>query len=260
MNNSTISDNISKRLLRTLVATAALLFSLYCFILAPLYTYMSADVLFSVTVIPEIIKIIMDIIDVLSYSLCFSTIIYSIYKFSLSGSVRLMIVYCAAVLLKYAANVGATFIFDGKVSLETASYVVVYFTLDAAILLTVALIAAGIFKKYKENRAYLKKANNALGKATPSVEDELFGGSKLFVRSNPLHRSALWTGIILSLIKILSRLLFDIAYGAPSSAADALWMITYYISDILITVIVYAISLYLFTHFHSKEQSEKNSN
>ena len=84
MNNSTISDNISKRLLRTLVATATLLFSLYCFILAPLYTYMSADVLFSVTVIPEIIKIIMDIIDVLSYSLCFSTIIYSPALTSLS--------------------------------------------------------------------------------------------------------------------------------------------------------------------------------
>ena len=131
-------NNTKRRLMRTLVSVALLLFSLSCFLLAPLYTYMCADILFATTALPEIIKLLIDIIDVVSYSLCFSTIIYSIFKFSLRGSVRLMAIYCTAVFLKYAANVGVTLIFDGKVSPETAIYVPAYFALDAIILLTVA--------------------------------------------------------------------------------------------------------------------------
>ena len=179
---------------------------------------------------------------------------YSVFKFSLVGSVRIIIIYCVAVFLKYAANLGITLIFDGKVSAETVVYVLAYFALDSIILLAIALITASTFKKYNERRAITKKANNAIGKATLSVEEELFGGNRLFVLSNPLHRSALFTGIILSAIKIVSRILFDIAYGAPKTLSDALWMIAYYISDILIAIIVYAISLYMFTHFNEKEQ------
>ena len=247
-------NNTKKRLMRTLVAVTVLLFSLSCFILAPLYTYMCADILFAATAMPDIIKLLIDIIDVISYALCFSTIIYSIFKFSLVGSVRIIIIYCVAVFLKYAANLGITLIFDGKVSAETVVYVLAYFALDSIILLAIALITASTFKKYNERRAITKKANNAIGKATLSVEDELFGGNRLFVLSNPLHRSALFTGIILSAIKIVSRILFDIAYGAPKTLSDALWMIAYYISDILIAIIVYAISLYMFTHFNEIEQ------
>lgn len=254
MLNTTISNITKKRLLRTLIVTTAILFSLSCFVLSPLYTYMCADILFAATAMPEIIEIIIDITDIVTYALCFATIVYSIFKFSLKGSVSMLVSYGIAVFLKYSANLVVTFIFDGSVSPSSAVYVLLYFALDMIILLTVALSTASIFRKYNEKRNITKKANNALGKATPSIEEELFGGNKLFVRANPLHRSALLTGIVLSAIKIVTRILFDIAYGAPTTLADALWMIAYYVSDILIAVIVYAISVYMFTHFNSKEQ------
>ncbi len=257
MDNMLNSNKTRKRLSRTLIISAAILFSLISFVLSPLYTYTCSDVLYAVTALPEIIEIVIDITEVVAYAVCFATIIYSIFKFSLGSSVKLMVTYCAAVFLKYTANLIISFIWDGAVSTPDFVYVFVYFALDAVILLTIVAFSSSFIRKYHEKRTVTKKSNNTLGKATPSIQEELFDGKKIFILSNPLHRSALAAGIVLSAIKIVTRILFDISLGAPTSVSDTLWMITYYVSDILIAIIVYAISVYMFTHFNAKEQEDE---
>jgi len=71
-----------KRLLRILIVSCTVLFSLYCFVLAPLYTHMCADIVFAVTVLPEILKFIIEIVDIIAYAVCFAAIIYSIYRYT----------------------------------------------------------------------------------------------------------------------------------------------------------------------------------
>ncbi len=254
-----VNEKKRKRLFCTLLISSAVFLVLSSIILTPLYIYACSDVVYATTAIPEILEIVIDIVDVMAYAVCFSVIIYSIFKFSLKSSVRLILVYCAYVFLKYLANLVISSIVDGVFSPSDVIYVLIYLALDIILLALILTIAIAFMRRYYENRSVIEKANNTLEKKTPSVHEDLFAAKKFFSPKNPLQCAALVTGIILSAAKILSRIRYDIYIGAPTSLADTMWMIAYYASDILIAIIVYAISLYMFAHFEAKEQGDKGN-
>jgi hypothetical protein len=76
---------------------------------------------------------------------------------------------------------------------------------------------------------------------------------KLYTSSNPLQKASLLTGILLASIKVLTRVVYDIGYGAPTSILDLLRMIVYYLSDVLICVVIYLVSLLLIMYFDKKD-------
>ncbi|MBO5416238.1 MAG: hypothetical protein J6A83_06375 [Clostridia bacterium] len=254
--NADITKRSRKRLLLTLIVASAVFFALSSLILSPLYIYTCSDVVYATTALPEIIDIVIDIVDVAAYAVSFSIIIYSIFKFTLKKSIGLIFIYIASVALRYLANLIITTISDGAFSVDEVFYVLIYLTLDLVLFGIVLILPSILIPSYYSKRAVIEKANAKLGKKMPSVHEELFATKKIFSAKNPLHISALVTGIILSLVKIATRVWFDLYIGAPSSAADAMWMVAYYLSDILIALIVYAISLYIFAHFDAKEQRE----
>ncbi len=255
---SNINEKGRKRLLLTLLISSAVFLVLSSLILTPLYIYTCSDVVYLKTVLPEILEIIIDIVDVAAYAVCFATIIYSIFKFSFKKSTGLIFIYCGYVFLKYLVNLVISSVVDGVFSPSDIIYVVIYFALDIIIFSIILLISNIFLRRYYERRATVEKANNTLGKKTDSVYDELFAVKKFFSPKNPLQCAALVTGMILSAAKLLSRIRYDIFYGAPTSLADGMWMLTYYVSDILIALIVYAISVYMFAHFEGKEQGDKS--
>jgi hypothetical protein len=107
---------------------------------------------------------------------------------------------------------------------------------DILIALAVILIAHLCFKNIGKN-----KAKNAC-----------LPFEKLYESSNPLQKASLLTGILLASIKVLTRVIYDIGYGAPTSILDLLRMIVYYLSDVLICVIIYLASLLLIMYFDKK--------
>lgn len=248
------SENIRKRLLITLLISSAAFLVLSSLILTPLYIQACSDVLYATTVIPELLEIVIDIVDVAAYSVCFATVIYSIFKFSFKRSVGLILLYCAYVFLKYLSNLVISSVVEGRFSPSDVIYVLIYFALDIFIFSVILLISFTFVRKYYEKREVIEKANKTLGQRTATVYEELFAAKKFFSPKNPLHCSALLTGIILSAAKILSRIRYDIYIGAPTSLADAMWMVAYYVSDILIAVIVYVISTYMFVRFEENKR------
>jgi hypothetical protein len=74
---------------------------------------------------------------------------------------------------------------------------------------------------------------------------------KLLYFKEPFNRAILSIGIVLSAIKIVTRLLYDISYGTPSSLVEILWMVFYYSLDMLICPIVYLVS-FIITVKHEK--------
>ena len=63
------------------------------------------------------------------------------------------------------------------------------------------------------------------------------------------------TGIILSAVKIVSRIIYDLSYGAPDNAKEILTMVIYYFSDVLICVIFYALCWLLFSTLYKRDKS-----
>lgn len=249
------SKYIKSVLLRYVILSALIFWGLSSLILSPLYVVTASDVLYSQTNIPEIFDLLIQICDIAVYSLCFSTIVYSIYKFKLAGSVNIIMTYCASSFIRYTINIVMTVIMDGSISASEDVIVnMLYFILDSLIALTVALISNSIFSKFKKNISVIEKANTVLRVKNESIKNILFPFTKIYCASNPFQRSALIIGIILSLIKISTRFIYDLYIGIPTSIIDGVWMAVYYISDILICAIVYLISLLVFTRLNNKDK------
>ncbi len=246
-----------KRLRRTLLLSVAAWVFLYSFVLAPLYTYTLSNVLFDATPVPNIIHLFLNVLDVLSYSVCFSLIIYSIFKYSLRRTWGLLGIYCASILAKYLANFLITSLVDRIFDFSDIFYVLLYFVFDLIMLSLVCIFSCIFIGRFNERKKMIEKSSRALGQPIPDLLLEQFSGKKIFVRENPLHRCALSTAVILSLTKLISRLLSDLYVGAPTSIADLCWMIAYYLSDILIAVIAYAVALFVFNHLNSKNLKDK---
>jgi hypothetical protein len=65
-------------------------------------------------------------------------------------------------------------------------------------------------------------------------------------------KSALAGGIMLSGINVAMRIYRDINYGAPADIAEALIMAVYYLSDVLVLVVFYALSWFTLSKMVSK--------
>ncbi len=252
MDNQITNKRIKSRLFRLLLLTCIPLFSLYCFVLAPLYTYTCADIIYAVTVIPELLGFALDIVDILAYSACFSIVIYSVYRLSLRASFGIISTVCAAIFFKYTANLVMSFILDGAVITSDIPSVVIYFALDLVWLSVITAISNAIIKRYHKKRAELNKAS-LLYLSKPDASSNAFPFKKFIDINNPLQLSALIMGAVMGGVHMGTRVIYDLFYGLPTSLADALWMITYYVSDIVSAVVMYAIALFIFMKLNDKE-------
>jgi hypothetical protein len=60
-------------------------------------------------------------------------------------------------------------------------------------------------------------------------------------------------GILLASIKIITRIIYDIGYGAPINVLDLLRMMVFYLSDVLICAVTYLLSLLVLLSVDKKD-------
>lgn len=238
MNNVTSNEKIKatkKRLRLYVILTTLVLFGLSCFVLSPLYVSLSSNIVYRDSLLSDFLNLVNNVFYIAVYTVCFSAFIYSVYKCGTRRSASLTVVYCIAVILRYIANIVIQTITDGVFPTWADLYPAVLGCIfDILIAFAVLWIAHLCLKKDK-------------------VQDSYLPFEKLYQHSNPLQRASLFTGILLSSIKVLTRVIYDLGYGAPMGMLDLLRMIVYYLSDLLICVIIYLASLLLFMYFHKKD-------
>lgn len=243
----------SRKITLALILSAVIFFSIQTFILNPLYVYTSSNVVFSTTPIPEIIEIFNDISYPLGYALCFASVTYFIFKFSHTRSAKPIVILSVAFLLRYVANYVLSSIIEGGFRFsDFPASVLLPFGLDMLLFAIICIAVCVRIRRYYVAYESTLKANVTLSKKTPTIHEDVFEGAKLISLKNPLHYSAALTGVLLSAAKILTRIRYDLAHGAPSGAVDTVWMVVYYVSDLLIAVLVYAASLLLFSYLEKK--------
>lgn len=244
-----ISDErkIKKSLTRFQILSALILFSIYCFILCPIFTYVCNDIIYLNTLLPYILELLIELVDLAAYAVIFAIIIYSVFRFSLRNSRRFIIIFCVSAILKYTANLGVTYLFEKSIESSDISSIIIYFIFDAAIVLIMTLITNSIIKNFyqqaSKNRAHSAKLSS------------VFPFERFFASDNPLQASALASGIVLGITKILSRIIYDLYIGFPQSLIDGMWMAVYYLSDLLKILIVYVISMFVFIKLSQKESN-----
>jgi len=137
-------------------------------------------------------------------------------------------------------------------------YLFAYFSLAMIQLLIVYIFAVTDSNKYLyhiELQKAKSKKKNQKGKKNQKEEapkNFVLPFSKFFNWYNPLQRSAIKMSLMILIMRLFSRILNDISYGAPKSFGEVMIMVLYYASDILYGVVAYVIALITFNAVYDK--------
>lgn len=278
--NELLSEPINKSRAKKLFAIIMLLFCLLpviinCFALVPLYVTLSADTAFDSSPIPVIIKYVQDFFDLCAFSVSYALIIFSLLLLSKKDSRFVILLYSLAFLSKIPMTLLMNVFLYGTLGNSTEIifdivYLGVYFALAMLQLLLVYLFSSSDANKYLRSVAFINERNGKAlkekkkgGKKNSGKQDGIvklspvLPFSKFASRYNPLQRSAMKMGALVCAVKIFSRILNDISFGAPQSFGEILVMVVYYLSDLLYGVIAYIIALLVFTAVYDRLRKSK---
>ena len=232
--------------------------SAFFVILARLYTVACSDVVIMYTAWPEVIEILINVIECGLYGIAYAFLIYAAYRFPKERITKFALVYGGSVLFKYMANYVVTWITDTGMSteylMENLSYVLIYTAIELLQAVLMILVLFRTMKGYHEFVSHQQRIAANLPGAEVTVRTYAFPFRSLLSWKNPLQKCALWSGILITVFKSVSRLIYDISYGWPASIVDALWMVIYYLIDIFAGFAVCLLITYLLMQFDSKEQ------
>ena len=234
-------------------------------LITPLYVVLENDVAFSGSFLTMLIYYIKDLFEVIAFSVAYSVIIFSVLLLS-KRKARLAVllytvIYFLQIPLKLIMNIplyGSLGSIDDIVL--DVIYLTVYFLFYMLQLLIVWLFATTDTNKYLRYIAFIKERKNKKGKVLPEDAEAVLPITKFFNRFNPLQRSAFKMSMLILAIKLFSRIINDIAYGAPSSFGEVAIMLVYYVSDLLYGLVAYVIALLVFTFIHSKAKKKADEN
>ena len=222
--------------------------------LGVLYSIVSNNIVYMNSFLMYVIEIGLQLLEITLYSVAFAFFVCAIYRYEFRSSVPFLASYVLLTALYRVASLFFELLFSGAIGPDDVSSAIVYFVLDILIATLVVVISCFDFKHY---RAYLKKwlkmkrlvDENATAPA-------LYPFEKVFSKSNPLQVCAMKIAVLLSAFKIISRIIFDLYYGAPTTLSEALIMVVYYLSDLLLGVIAYTTMLAIFARlFKNKTES-----
>lgn len=229
-------------------------------VITPLYVMLEANVAFSGGFLTMAIYYFKDLISIFAFSSAYAVIIFSVFFLTRKTARFVILLYTLIFLvqipLKLVMNI---FIYGSLGSVTDIAmdlvYLFIYFLLYMLQLLFVYFFAATDTNKYLRYVEFTKSKKSKKRKQAETEAKKLsyvLPLSKIFDRLNPLQRSALKMSILVFAIKIFSRLLNDISYGAPTSFGEVLVMIVYYLSDIIYGAVAYLIALLVFSFLYEK--------
>ncbi len=248
--NTDIAKKSKKRVMLTSALSTLILFALSSFLVKPLYIAASSDVVYIDTVIVPILEILINIVDNLAYAICFAGIIYSIFSFTLKKSFGLIAVSFGIFFFKYLS----AFILDsfsyGYIDTQIILLNLLYLAIDTLKLLLVVFLSTIVIKRYYKSKADRECAHvkELIGK-----NEGLFNKRTILSFSNPLHSSAFISAIVILSTEIISETRYYIVMGFFKSFSYAMWMMTDYLTDIILAAVIYSVSLLIFNHFYKKD-------
>ena len=242
--DSPINKNLTKKkYLLFLFLFCALPVLLNTLLLVPIYTSLKADVVFKDSFITVLIKYIQDLFDLCAFSVSYALIIFSVLLLDTKHTRMTVVFYTILFFLQIPLKLAVNAFIYGSLGNDTEIlidiiYLLVYFALQMVQMLIVYLFSHSDSTKFK---IYVESLDSPKNNQEPPKKILPF--AKLFDWNNPLSRSSAKMSLFIFGIKIITRIINDIVYGAPSSFLEVLIMCVYYLSDILYGIVAYLLAV-----------------
>lgn len=207
------------------------------------------------------LKYVLDLLSVISFVSVYAMISFSKVLLKKKITITVSILYCVLILLKIPANllVATPFYSENKLvdyffSLFEASMLE---ALQFGLILIFAIVIANSYLRSTEMlEQKIKK-----GKASQRIE-QILPIKKYINWYNPLLRSAFYSSIIITAIRVLARTISIIISSANIGSANNIFLIiTDYASDFIFGFAAYMIFIFIFNLLYDKltKPSKKNN-
>ncbi len=242
----------ASRLTRLMLLFTYGLFALNSLGIAALFITCATDVLLSETVLPTLLDLLMDFIQILLIPIGAWSLIAFAYFRGESASVirRLFGLYLGSLFFCRICNMAASLTFNGALYLEEdIIYAGWYLLLDLILAMALFFIVRAQGMRHRRRMA------------TAEAPIPVYPFQKLYDKNNPLHRCILGLGIIFSSIQILQRILYDIVYSIEAESlpapSDIPVMIAYYLYDIAFAFAFYFLARLLLRVLFAKAKKDE---
>ena len=247
--NETKND-IKKYLVYFMIFVCLCLYVIYT-ALAWLYTQASTNVLFIGGWLPFVMRLLLELIDVAIFAGAYFCIVYAFFRMSIKKAWLFPVLYLVLSLVRRAITLLLQLIQVQYIGSDDILSLVMYYVLDG---IQLCIVLAVVIYEVRKSRRFINDYKEA-GLETP----EFLPFTKVFSKNNPFQMCSLKLAVMISGIKIATRIVSDLYYGAPESLAEVLIMAAYYTSDLLNGVIFYTILWFLFSHINKKETALLNN-
>ena len=218
------------KLYRLMSACFAVAYSVYCFVILPLYFSVDANIDFSDGVLPELIGYLGVAVENIAIFLFYGIMIFGIYRFGYSAFRGLFAVFGLAATYKYTVNVIVSWIRSGAIPTTWVWDIVSVVYYAALELFMLWIVTVAVRKIIGQGRG----------------QDVMF--NKLYDSSNCLMRSAMACSIVTIAVKVFGNVVNDIMllvdYGFSGYISLLGGVILNYVSALLIGVICYAVAAF----------------
>ena len=193
------------------------------------------------SIFPQIWDLLQSLLQFSFYWVAFSLLIYLCAEHGLSNNRTLLRSYVLCVSARYLLSLLIGFFMNGwNDILENLLYMLLDVAFDSLQLLIVVWMISKWIGKDK-----LKKGAEI--------------SSKFFDFKLPTQKTLFWAILLPCTIRILSRIRYDIFYGAPQGIVDLIGMTIFYLFDILIFFIAYLLAMMFIGRLRLNDQIAKEA-
>jgi hypothetical protein len=225
--------NTSRGRLRVYLYTLIAAFVGYILFIC-LNTIVGSDVMFAGTMLYELTEWIYLGLELIAFFVAFAFTIHAVFSRGWRHALTYAWVYAAVTGGRYVVLYLLNWLFFGLQTedmLFQAAMTVVTLLLELmqyAAVFGVALVLTDRFDQHV---------------VSFSRDQQVYPHRRLPLLNDPLRGSSFLAALLLGVVRVGGRLIFDASYGAPTDAVDLLWMLAYYTVDILIAVACYFVLL-----------------
>lgn len=217
------------------------IYAVYGCLLTPVMEYVVADTVLQNTVLYDVLDLLYNLFEALGVAAAFGFIIHGVYRFGAKSLTKLYLLTSGALLFKYLSSLIAVSIVRGSLDLtDDYTSIILSFLIEVAeCVLVIVLANRWVGSLLAENKKVIAAAQK-LGKE-PVALFESFPFCRLFSRTNALQRTAFWGILAMTVLRLCSFIIGDLAYSIFFS-------ISYSLVDVLV-LLAYAIILVLIPSF-----------
>ena len=219
----------------------------YCAVCTPISVWTNTDVLIKETMFPTIWDLFQTLISFAIYWITITFLILFCHHFDAKGNMPFFGCYGLATLIRYFGSlmIGSLMtkeISDGEIFLENLIYCGLDILLDFVQIAIIVLLIYWLL----------------LRKSTAKSRGILFEDLDWFHSPNRLNVTVLATVAIPSLIRLFSRIIYDVNFGKVKNTIDLLWMIFFYFADVISIVCGYFAVVFLIRKLQIPTKKEED--